>query len=79
MNKKSSTFFGKHTKYCTFIIFVHNIYSHKDILLQELQNGAGLLRSNEFFLYLTRKQAERKSFFTHPVAFKNGENGLQHA
>ncbi|GAX62731.1 D-alanyl-D-alanine carboxypeptidase [Candidatus Scalindua japonica] len=48
MSEKSSTNFEKHTKYCTFVIFKHNIYSRKDILLQELQYGVNVLRFNRF-------------------------------
>jgi hypothetical protein len=61
-NKKSSAFFEKHTKYCTLLMIIHNIYSRKDILLQELERGVEVLRFNEFFLYLAGTQAQEKAF-----------------
>jgi hypothetical protein len=46
---------------------MHNIYSHKDILLQELQKGVELLRFDGFFTF-TRKIGKKKRLFTLPVA-----------
>jgi hypothetical protein len=43
-------------------MIIHNIYSRKDILLQELERGVEVLRFNEFFLYLAGIQAQEKAF-----------------
>jgi len=55
MSKKSSTFFEKHTKCCTLIIFAHNIYSHKDISYRRLQKKEELLNLDDFHGFSSKK------------------------
>ena len=60
MIKKSSTFFEKHTKCCTLMMFAHNIYSHKDILYRRLQKKEELLNLDDFLGFSSKKSRKEK-------------------
>ena len=60
MSEKSSTFFEKHTKCCTFTMFTHNIYSRKGVSYRRLRKKEELINLDDFLWFLSKKVEKEK-------------------